>query len=270
MQDKKDMVSIVILVHNASGYAKHTLLSLRKTETRIPYEVIVLDNASNQRTQHMLVKLKQKGYIDKLLLSDENTLFSKGNNIAVREASDQSQYILLLNSDIEIRNKKWLDAMMRIHQTGSKGGGITALGCSSLNDNRPDGFCFLVDKALYTKHYLNEKYAWFYSLARLSADVINTEGCQVNTIRHYDNLLYHYGGKSGRIRNASGMDTDESEVTGWFRGKKCNLWDGIEVDERDICYNPYSVFNIKAKCRVLIKPYRKKLKKWIIKHFKKN
>lgn len=260
MQYRENLVSIIILVHNAPGYTKHTLKTLKETKSDIPYEVIVLDNASREKTKKMLKGLKAKGWIDKLILSDENTLFSKGNNIASEYVAKESKYILLLNSDIEIRNCKWLDEIFAIHKKG-----ITALGCSCLEDNRPDGFCYFIDRDLFELEKLDESYAWFFSLAKLSAKVLNM-GYNVNTIAKYDNLLYHYGGKSGRVKNASGMDTKESEIALWFGGKKCTLIERLEVDENNIKYAKYSFFNLCVKLKLKIKPYRKKIKKLVIKY----
>lgn len=262
MQIGNAVVSIVILVHNAPDYAKHTLRTLQKTKTKMAYEVIVLDNASKLRTRKMLKRLEEKGWIDKLILSEENTLFSKGNNIAVRYMSETSRYILLLNSDIEIRNPKWLDELFRIHTKG-----VTALGCSSFQDNRPDGFCYLVDRELYEKIKLDESYAWFFSLAKLTAQILNM-GYKVNTIVDYSNLLYHYGGKSGKVKNASGMDTLEEEVVSWFGGKKCTLHKKLEINDHNVEYKRYSVFNMKASFRLWVKPYRKKAKKILLKYLK--
>lgn len=257
---QEPFVSIIMLTHNAKAYVKHSIESLRNTDSAVKYELIVLDNASNRSTRIALEKLLKKNYIDQLLLSDENTLFSKGNNIASRYASNSSRYLLLLNSDIEIRNRKWLSALLNIHRKG-----VTALGLSDRENNRPDGFCYLVDKELFEKDFLNEHYAWFFSLARLTASILN-DGYHVNTIEKYENLLYHYGGKSGRVSSASGMDTSMEEISRWFNGYNCNYIEKLELNKNDICYNPSFWLNKKAAWKLVIKPYRKRLKKFLIRH----
>ena len=77
------MTSIIILVHNAYDYVKNTIETLQMTKNK-DYEVIVLDNASEKKVQKLLLKLYQEKKIDKLIFSQENTLFAKGNNIAFR------------------------------------------------------------------------------------------------------------------------------------------------------------------------------------------
>lgn len=61
-------------------YTKNTVKTLQKTEGN--FEWIVLDNNSDKKTKKILLKLQEKGYIDKLIYSKVNTLFAKGNNIA--------------------------------------------------------------------------------------------------------------------------------------------------------------------------------------------
>lgn len=66
------MISIIMLVHGAPIYAKNTIETLQKTKEK--FELIVLDNASDKKTKKMLLKLQEKGLIDKLIYSKENTL----------------------------------------------------------------------------------------------------------------------------------------------------------------------------------------------------
>ncbi len=87
------MVSIIILTHNADDYIKITLESL-KTTVGVEFEVIVVDNASKVDTQKMLLEYKINGYIDRLLLLNENTFFAKGNNIGIYVAKKNWKVIL--------------------------------------------------------------------------------------------------------------------------------------------------------------------------------
>lgn len=130
-------VSILMLTYNAPKYVKESILTLKENTKNIDYELIVLDNHSKFMTRRLLKKLEKKGLMDKLILSDKNLLFAKGNNVAFEAASD-SEYILLLNSDVKINSSNWLETLLKIHP---KEGGISAFGAVDSEPIRADGYC---------------------------------------------------------------------------------------------------------------------------------
>lgn len=101
-------VTIVMLTYNAEKYVEHSIRTIKKyTESNSQsyrYRLLVCDNASDNRTRKKLNSLKLKGYIDKLVFFEQNYYFVGGNNRAMDYVPDDTDYILLLNSDIEIRN----------------------------------------------------------------------------------------------------------------------------------------------------------------------
>lgn len=221
------MVSILMLVYNANLYTYHTLKTLKKTSD-IEYEVIVLDNDSKISTYKMLGKLKKKGYIDKIISLCENSFFVKGNNIASKFCSEKSEYILLLNSDVEIRNSIWLKKM--VETLGDEKGAIATAVCCE-EDNRPDGWCYLINSDIYLDRLLDERnFKHTYSLAKFNGQLLN-EGYKVYTIENYENFIYHFGGKSGKVKQLKGMDTTDEEIKKWFNGKKCEIIKEIDVSE---------------------------------------
>lgn len=137
--------------------------------------------------------MKQKGYIDKLIFEKENTLFAKGNNTASSLCNTNSDYILLLNSDVEIRDKDWLRILLENHKRGATAYGV----CDGNPHTRADGYCFLIDKDLYMKYKLDEQFEWWWSVTKLQAQLLR-DGYDVCAIRNHDNLIYHYGGASGK------------------------------------------------------------------------
>lgn len=110
------MTSIIMLVHNAVEYTRNTIETLQGTKGE--WELIVVDNASDQKTRKMLYKMYEMKKINKLLMLDENTLFAKGNNLGSKLCAQNSEKILLLNSDIDIRNKEWLCEMENQYEKG--------------------------------------------------------------------------------------------------------------------------------------------------------
>lgn len=105
----KPSLSIIIISYNTKEITKNCLESILKETNlkKLPLEVIVVDNNSKDGSGKMLQEFKKK-YENKnlkitLLLEKENLGFSKANNKAVKKA--QSDYILLLNSDIIVLDK---------------------------------------------------------------------------------------------------------------------------------------------------------------------
>ena len=191
----------------------------------VDYETIVLDNASGKETKELLWKLYGQGMIDKLIFEKENTFFSRGNNLAANFCDKKSDYILLLNSDIEIMNPSWLQKMMVLHKQG-----ITSLGISyTIQDNEEycfyaDGYCFLIDKNLYHRFQLNEEYEFFGALPELQLRVLNVGG-RVMAVKDHESLIHHFGGKSGTdYKTAKRVDVKRD-----YNRKERKLFKKIEI-----------------------------------------
>jgi len=204
-------ISILMLTHNAPKYVKKSIMTLRKT-VGINYELVVVDNASDKKTKKLLSNLEQKGLIDKLIFNDNNELFAKGNNIASRYASSESSYYLLLNSDVKIKRKDWLQKLLALHP----GEGISSFGSVLSDPIRADGYCLLINKWLYDRYLLDESFEWWWSVTKLEAEVLK-EGKKIRAVSNHEKYIHHYGGKSGKgFKDAKGMEIDINEVNSWF------------------------------------------------------
>lgn len=210
-------ISVLILTHNAPKYVEETLATLNEVtpkETRDRLEIIVWDNASEPSTTELIKKLRDKGYIDKLSLSDKNLLFAGGNNRAAELASSETKYYLLLNSDIRINDPQWIDILLNAKNAGNY---AAASYGACKNPNRADGYCLLVDKELYDQYKLDEQFQWWWSVTKLQAQILQ-HGSNILAFKNHDKILLHYGGKSGHdFVNAKGMDADASEILSWFQ-----------------------------------------------------
>ena len=239
------MISIIMLSYNAPLYTKHSLMTLKKTEG-VEYEVIVLDNNSKENTKKMLKKMKDRGYIDKLIFEKENTLFARGNNIASLSCDKNSDYILLLNSDVEIRDKDWLKLLLDNHKRGATAYGV----CQGNPHTRGDGYCFLIDKDLYLKYKLDENFEWWWSVTKLQAQLLK-DGYEVCAIKNHNHLIYHYGGASGKgWMNSKGMNIEGEEVKKWFNKKDISIIETIEGNNLD--YNKFGLINMYSKLRKIL------------------
>lgn len=96
-------LSVIILSYNTKDITGRCLQKLEEAkkycEKRVgnKIEIIVLDNASSDGSLEMI---KDNYKSVKLIVSKENTGFSRGNNVAMRKV--KNPFILLLNSDVYV------------------------------------------------------------------------------------------------------------------------------------------------------------------------
>lgn len=87
-------LSIIIVSFNTKELLKRCLLSVFKTVNGVTFEVIVVDNASQDGSPEM-VKESFPGV--RLIENDTNAGFAKANNLAINAA--RGRFLFLLNSD---------------------------------------------------------------------------------------------------------------------------------------------------------------------------
>jgi GT2 family glycosyltransferase len=88
-------ISVVIVAWNAKHYLELCLESLAAAPPRRSMEVIVVDNASADGSAEMIESRFPRV---KLIKSNENLGFSRGNNVGIRQC--QGRYIALVNPDV--------------------------------------------------------------------------------------------------------------------------------------------------------------------------
>lgn len=109
-------ISIIIVNYKNPHLIKHCVQSIVEHEKMIDYEIIVIDNDSQDDTEQQLraiypdIKWIQMGY---------NSGFGRANNVGIREAN--GEYILFLNSDIIIQNDDTiLNCVKYLQELGDK------------------------------------------------------------------------------------------------------------------------------------------------------
>lgn len=96
---RKDL-SIVIVNLNTKKITIECLKSIEKERENLSFEVLLIDNGSNDGSVEAFKKIKEeKFWKDKLtlILNDDNTGYAKANNEGIKRA--KGKYILLLNND---------------------------------------------------------------------------------------------------------------------------------------------------------------------------
>ncbi|WP_395243851.1 glycosyltransferase [Agromyces sp. MMS24-K17] len=208
------VISILMLVHNAPEYVRIAIDSVRRMTHGIPYELVVLDNASDDDTAKLLDEMEADGRIDVLLHSAENTLFARGNNIAATLTDARSKYYLLLNSDVEIRSADWLAHLLSVHRRGA-----TSYGLAS-DPLRLDGYCLLVDADIYDRYPLDTAHEWTWAVTKQQAAMLAAD-LSVQGYAGHERYLHHFGGRSGSaFATAKGQHVERKEVYSWFGGRR--------------------------------------------------
>lgn len=93
-------LSIVIVNFNTAKITNNCLDSLKKYPYRERFEVILIDNNSNDDSDKLLKNFKSDNFDYKYIKNTDNLGFSKANNIGLK--SSLGKYKLLLNSDTKV------------------------------------------------------------------------------------------------------------------------------------------------------------------------
>jgi O-antigen biosynthesis protein len=104
--------SIIILTYNQLEYTKKCIDSIR-LHTNSNYEIIVVDNASNDDTIHYLQEQKDI----KVIYNSQNLGYAKGNNQGLELVT--GDFILFLNNDVVV-TPGWLDPLLQTLNSNEK------------------------------------------------------------------------------------------------------------------------------------------------------
>lgn len=115
-------LSVIIVTYKAKDLLRNALRAVFVSQTNYSYEVIVVDNDSQDGTIEMLEQefLSAPAYSGKLnFIKNTNEGFSKGNNRGIRQA--KGEYTLILNPDTKVGTDTFqtmLDFMKRRPDVG--------------------------------------------------------------------------------------------------------------------------------------------------------
>jgi GT2 family glycosyltransferase len=122
------VLSIIIVNWNNKDILRDCLNSIYHTHNVSQYEIIVVDNHSEDNS----IELLKSEFPDVVLLeNDENLGFARANNQAIKIA--RGNYILLLNNDTVVTNTYCFDRMIELMEKNPQ---VGILGCKLLY---PDG-----------------------------------------------------------------------------------------------------------------------------------
>ena len=104
------LVSILIVTHDSAEYVQLCMEALLRNTSYPSYEVVVVDNASRDRTGALLEESAARNPRLRVIRSDENLGFAAANNLAAGLAS--GEYLVLLNIDT-IPSPGWIMRLVR-------------------------------------------------------------------------------------------------------------------------------------------------------------
>jgi len=101
-------VTMIMLVRDQLDLTLKSIHSLLQNTSK-RFKLKIIDNSSSQETVFALKSLADKSEQIEYYRNDENLSYSKANNRAIMNCT--SDYVLLINNDIEVIQPKWLDML---------------------------------------------------------------------------------------------------------------------------------------------------------------
>lgn len=184
--------AIIVVTYKAIDYVKKCIGSIQK-HTHIPYELIVIDNNSNDQVPHYLKSIKDIT----LILNHENRLLTPAQNQGLKAIADDAAYVLFLNPDMEIFREDWLIRMINLLESDEHIGIVGPI-CNyhplgPLKGNI-DMCCLLVRRQVIDVCGLDENYPWNGAGLVLTASAWS-RGWRYKHLR-YPKIVTHHGAKS--------------------------------------------------------------------------
>ncbi len=193
--------TIIIVTYNAYDYVKRCIESVIKYTSSL-HDIILIDNKSDQKTRNYVKSFSSDKRFN-IILNKKNILWCPACNQGFKKASSDSQFIVLLNSDIEIHRSDWL---LRLQNPMLDNNIIGLTGIKyNFQPIKPtygalDGCCLMIRKThLDELGYFDENYPWN------GAPYIFTQKAWKKGIKYYyindQKLLTHFGKKSRLDKN---------------------------------------------------------------------
>jgi len=230
--------AIIIVTYKAINYVKRCIESIRKY-TYVPFELIIIDNHSNDEVPQYLKSLKDIT----LILNEENRLLTPAQNQGLKEISDGAEYILFLNPDVDILREDWLPRMIDLLESKSNIG-ITGPICNyhplgPLKGNI-DMCCLLVRRnVLDACGGLDENYPWNGSGLVLTAAAWSKGWRFKHLLR--PNIVRHHGVKSRAYHHIPNNPINQREIFKKFGlTPKWSLWGLL----RQMWFRPETLWQI--------------------------
>lgn len=115
----EEMITIVIVHRNTPNYLNLLLQSIAIASINNNYEIIVVDNGSDQESQEVLDEIESLDI--KVIRNKENRWWGPAANQGAAAANKNSKYIVFMHSDVVILNPVWLDTLINVSEAQNSG-----------------------------------------------------------------------------------------------------------------------------------------------------
>jgi GT2 family glycosyltransferase len=213
-------VSIIIPVHNGDWVANAFETIFRNTQK---YELIIIDNGSDERTAEYLMTLAGYGKI-KLIQNNKNLGFAKACNQGAKEAN--YELLLFLNDDV-LCYENWLDILVSgmylkdLDACSPKGGifnnELKGIGETTENDfDYLVGWCLMIKKEVFNRvHGFDEQYEFAFCEDSDLSFKLRAKGYNIGIV---ESNIVHLGNKTVNTQKTFSVnDIDERNRTRFKR-----------------------------------------------------
>jgi len=186
-----DRISVIIPVRSNYYWLDLCLRGINLCSTYKNYEVVLVDNDSDVCTKEYLSRLA--GDI-KVVSLDQNCFWSKSANIGIANASEDSEFFLLMHQDTISLAQNWMEIML--HDFNDPAAAISGALVEEIyfgenNVQYPSESCFLTRRKVFEEYGpFDEEFklvgpSFAYSTACL-------KGGQKVFVHHEERLIHHY------------------------------------------------------------------------------
>jgi len=146
----KELTIVTPIYNNYQLTAKCLASVFKSTYSKENYEIIIVDNASTDKTESLITYLIKEKEPIKYMKMKENLDYCKGANVGWREV--KTPYLMLLNNDV-ILDKDCIEKMMKAVQTDEKIGSVAPIEYRLDGQTREAPFTYLNKEDLRNGKY---------------------------------------------------------------------------------------------------------------------
>ncbi len=145
-------LSIIIVNYNTKDLTLACIDSILKCNPKLTFEIILVDNGSTDGSQELFHKIQ--GNKLRVILHQKNLGFAKANNSGIKKAF--GQYVLLLNSDTEIK-RGTLETLVEFAKHTPNVGIVAPRLLNSDGTLQASAFRFPTAKLAFQEYWLGKK-----------------------------------------------------------------------------------------------------------------
>jgi GT2 family glycosyltransferase len=129
------LIYAIIVTYNSEAFIERLIKNL--LEQTIKIKIVIIDNASSDKTVEILNKYK-----DLIIIKNKKNLgFGRANNIGFKLAlKNNADYVVIINQDVEIQDNEAIEKLISIHKKHPNIGLLSPLQLNK--ENKPAGLIY--------------------------------------------------------------------------------------------------------------------------------